>query len=262
MKIEVYNEWDHVNKAEMEGCDEVVLTWDGEYRKGDMIEFSGLTPDKYYVVKVDACIDPALVLIKEKNVVFTVPFYEKKTSYNPLAFLGNRHYISIRKALEHEIKAYRNIALNPFDQHEVAGVYPHASANVETRGEAVFAARNAIDGCIATLSHGEWPYESWGINRQDDAEFTLDFGCEVDFDRIALYTRADFPHDNWWISGTFTFSDGTTETVHMDKKIAEPHFFDISRKGITWIKLGNLIKADDPSPFPALTQIQVFGTVR
>ena len=67
MKIEVYNEWDHVNKAEVEGADEAVLTWDGEYRKGDMIEFSGLTPDKYYVVKVDAVIDPALVLIKEKN---------------------------------------------------------------------------------------------------------------------------------------------------------------------------------------------------
>ena len=138
-------------------------------------------------------------------------------------------------------------------------MYPHASANVETRGEAVFAARNAIDGCIATLSHGEWPYESWGINRQDDAEFTLDFGREVSFDRIVLYTRADFPHDNWWTEATFTFSDGSSETVTMDKKVQEPHIFDISREGIRWIKLGNLIKADDPSPFPALVQIEVYG---
>ena len=259
MKITVYNEWDHVPKAEASSEKIAVLAWDGEYRKGDIIEFSGLDVDAFYVVKVDAAIDPALVLVKEETVLYTVPFYEKKTSYNPLSFFGNRHYVSIRKAEDFEIKSYRNIALNPFDQHEVSGVFPHASANVETRGEAVFAARNAIDGCIATLSHGEWPYESWGINRQDDAEFTLDFGKEVDFDKIVLFTRADFPHDNWWVEATFTFSDGSSEVVKMDKKVAEPHVFNISRKGIIWIKLGKLIKADDPSPFPALTQIEVYG---
>ena len=150
MKISVYNDWDHVPKAESEGQDNVVLAWDGEYRKGDIIEFSGIEPDNFYVVKVDAAIDPALVYITEETVLFTVPFYEKKTSYNPLAFFGNRHYVSIRAAFSFEVEGYRNIAANPFDQHEVAGVYPHASANVETRGEAVFAARNAIDGCIAT----------------------------------------------------------------------------------------------------------------
>jgi hypothetical protein len=259
MKIQVYNEWDHVDKAASCAEDNVVLAWDGEYRKGDIIEFSGLTPGNYYVVKVDAAIDTALVLVEQESVTFPVPFYEKKTSYNPLAFFGNRHYVSIRKAADYEIHAYRNLALNPFDQHEVSGVYPHASANVETRGEAVFAARNAIDGCIATLSHGEWPYESWGINRQDDAELTLDFGTEVDFDRIELYTRADFPHDNWWVEATFSFSDNSTEVVRMDKKVGQPHVFDIKKSGIRWIKLGKLIKADDPSPFPALTQILVYG---
>ncbi len=260
MKICVYNDWDHVPKAECTGQDEVILAWDGEYRKGDIIEFSGITPGQFYVVKVDATIDPSLVLIKQETVLFTVPFYEKKTSYNPLSFWGNRHIVSIRKAEDYEIKSYRNLALNPFDQHEVSGVYPHASANVETRGEAVFAARNAIDGCKATLSHGEWPYESWGINRQDDAEFTLDFGRPVNFDKVVLYTRADFPHDNWWVEATLCFSDGTSEVIKMDKKVQEPHIFGIKKEGIEWIKLGNLIKADDPSPFPALTQIEVYGT--
>ncbi|MBR5968638.1 MAG: carbohydrate-binding protein, partial [Lachnospiraceae bacterium] len=159
-----------------------------------------------------------------------------------------------------EINCYRNLALNPFDQHEECGVFPHASANVETRGEAVFAARNAIDGCIAALSHGEWPYESWGINRQDDAEFRLDFGRKVNIDRIVLYTRSDFPHDNYWIRATLAFSDGSEETVNMEKKVQEPHVFEIKREGIEWIILKNLIKADDPSPFPALTQFMAFGT--
>ena len=30
-------------------------------------------------------------------------------------------------------------------------------------------------------------------------------------------------------------------------------------KTISWLVLKDLIKADDPSPFPALTQIEVFG---
>ncbi|MCR5824589.1 MAG: carbohydrate-binding protein [Lachnospiraceae bacterium] len=260
MKITVYNDWDHVPKAEAEGTDMAVLAWNGEYRKGDVLEFAGLEPDNFYVVRVDAAIQESFVLIKRSEVTFPIPFYEKKESLNPLAFSGSRHYIMIRKAEDFEINAYRNLALNTFDRHEDFGVYPHAYANVETRGESVFEAKNATDGIIAVKSHGEWPYESWGINRQDDAKITVDFGRKVDIDEIRLYTRADFPHDNWWIAGTFTFSDGSTETVRMEKRIGEPHVFKIVRKGITSVSLDGLVKADDPSPFPALTQIEVYGT--
>ncbi len=260
MKIEVYNEWDHVNKAEAEGETRVVLAWDGEYRKGDIIEFSGLKEGSFYQVRVDAVMDEAFIFVETDQIIYPVPFYEKKTSYNPLAFFGNRHYLTIREAEAYEIDSYKNLALNPFDQHDVKFVFPHASANVETRDEAVFAARNAIDGCIATLSHGEWPYESWGINRRDDAQFRLDFGREVDIDEIRLYTRADFPHDNWWIQGTLTFSDGSEKTLDLEKHTAEPHIFGgLEKKRIRYLTLGRLIKADDPSPFPALTQIEVYG---
>ncbi|MCA5010677.1 carbohydrate-binding protein, partial [Clostridioides difficile] len=79
-----------------------------------------------------------------------------------------------------------------------------------------------------------------------------------DLDKIALYTRADFPHDNWWVKAKFTFSDGTEEVVEMEKSV-KPHLFSLERKNITWLKLSDLIKADDPSPFPALTQIEVYG---
>lgn len=260
MKIQVYNDWDHKPKAKAESEDNVVLAWDGEYRHGDVIEFSDIVPNNFYIVRVDATMSEALVLITKDNIRYPIPFYEKRTSYNPVTFFGNRHYISIRKAYDFEVSNYRNLAVNTFDQHEVIGVYPHASANVETRGEAVFAARNAIDGILATNSHGEWPYESWGINRQDDAEIKIDFGREVVIDKVILYTRADFPHDNWWTNGTLSFSDGSSEEITMEKKSGEPHIFNIGKRKVTWIKLGKLIKADDPSPFPALTQIEVYGT--
>ena len=38
-----------------------------------------------------------------------------------------------------------------------------------------------------------------------------------------------------------------------------PHEFMIEKRKVSWIELCDLIKADDPSPFPALTQIEVYG---
>ena len=261
MQIRVYNEIAAQEKATAQGTDQVILVWEGEYCPGDIIEFTGLLPEHFYRVRVDAAIDEALVLPKTDRMCYRIPFDEKKTSYNPVCFTGKRHYLLIRKAEDFEISGVRNLALNPIDQHENGDVFPHAHANVETRGEAVFAARNAIDGVLAAGSHGEWPYESWGINRQADAELTLEFGRPVDICEIRLYTRADFPHDSWWTRATIRFSDGTQMELPMEKKAGEPHCFVLKsiKKEITWLKLGELIKADDPSPFPALTQIEVYG---
>lgn len=245
-------------KAGLEGTGEVVLTWKGEYEVGDVIVMEFDAPG-YYVIQPDDCIEESLVYMTKTELRYTVLFDEKKKAHNPKAFTGDRHYLTLRPAREWEL-GYRNLAKNPADQHEVEGCYPHATANVETRGESVFMARNAIDGMKGVRSHGRWPYSSWGINQQEDAEFTLEFGRPVDFDKIVLYTRADFPHDNWWTEVTLSFSDGTSETVKLADRSYEPHCLDITRKGITWLKFGNLIKADDPSPFPALTQIEVYGT--
>lgn len=245
-------------KCSVTGKGQAVAVYEGVYEPGDRIVFETDKVNDYYVIRVDGAMDEAYVYVTENRVEYTIPFDEKKVSYNPASFTGERHYIVMRRAGEHENRNYRNLAKNVMDQHGDPGCYPHAHANVETRGESVFAARNAIDGVIANESHGAWPYESWGINMQDDAEFTLEFGRAVDVDRICLYTRADFPHDNWWIEATFSFSDGSVETVKMEKS-AEPHVFEMEKRGITWMKLSNLVKADDPSPFPALTQIEVYG---
>ncbi len=246
-------------KAGAAASGQVVLAWDGIYEEGDKIVWTMEAVNQFYVIRMDDTMDENLVYITAPQVEFLIPFGEKKLSYNPKAFTGEQHYLTMRPAEEWEIYTYRNLAKNNMDQHGTPGCYPHASANVETRGESVFAARNAIDGMVAVLSHGNWPYQSWGINRQDDAELTLEFGRAVDFDRIVLYTRADFPHDNWWEQVTFTFSDGSKEVISLEKS-CEPHVIPMEKKGITWLKFGELIKADDPSPFPALTQIEVYGT--
>lgn len=240
------------------GEDFVDLVCMREYQEGDRIELATSEKNLYINWQVDDALGSAFVYLTENNVGYDIPFGEKRISYSPKVFSGDRHYIYAEIARQDEIESYRNLALNPADQHRDVPCYPHATANVETRGESVFAAKNAIDGVRANLSHGQWPYESWGINRQDDAAMKVDFGRKVKTDKVVLYTRSDFPHDNWWVQVTLRFSDGSSLDFPLEKSV-KGHVLTFPEKEITWIELCNLIKADDPSPFPALSQIEVYG---
>lgn len=248
---------DEIASAREDAYVHLVLT-DRAYEKGSTIRIEVEETPGYYMVKLDEALEETLLYLTEKEWTYEIPFDEKKEAYCPQAFSGSVHFLSLRKAEQHEWKRYRNLARNVLDQHEACGVYPHAHANTETRGEAVFAARNAIDGICANRFHGVWPYQSWGINRQADAEITIDFGTQVDIYRIELWTRADFPHDSWWDQVTLEFSDGTVEVCPLEKSW-KPHHLDIVRRGITWVKMRDMHRGSEESPFPALTQIEVYG---
>ncbi len=152
----------------------------------------------------------------------------------------------------------RNLALNPYDASSVKGIYPHASANAQTRGQAIFAPRNAIDGIAVSNKHGFYPYQSWGINKDPNAALQIEFGGSVDLDTLVFTLRADFPHDSYWTEGTVAFSDGSSEHLSFTKTGA-PQAFPIRKNNIQWLRLHNLIKAQDGSPFPALTQLEAWG---
>lgn len=238
--------------------DEVHVVYEQAYQPGDCIEFEISDKNQFVWLQLDDALGKSMVYLTGKF-SYCIPFEEKRTNLSPKAFWGTRHLLSARIARDYEIAQYRNLAYNVCDQHLIENLYPHATANVETRGEAVFAVQNAIDGVTLNASHGEWPYESWGINRQDDAKMRIDFGREVAVDRLILYTRADFPHDNWWEQVSFTFSDGSSLDMKMEKSY-KPHEITFEAKKITWLEMHDMKKADDPSPFPALTQIEVYGT--
>ena len=243
--------------CEKSGKDEVVMVYAGEYQEGDCFELEVDEVNTFYYVQFDDVKGKSLVYLTGK-VRYAVPFGEKAINTSPRLFKGDKHLLCVSKMQEEEKGNYRNLAENVWDQHGEVNCYPHASANVETRGESVFAALNAIDGVLASENHGAWPYESWGINRRDDAAWKLEFGRPVDIDKIAFYSRADFPHDNWWVKATMTFSDGSKEVLDL-VKTGEAQYFDIKKQGIEWLVLDELIKADDPSPFPALIQLKVYG---
>lgn len=248
------------------GEEEILLVYPKEYESGDRLVFTTDETPGFYVIRVDGAMDEAYVYLTRGRLEYTIPFEQgnplnmDRISYCPGSFFGKQHYITMRKAKKGENKNYRNLAKNVMDQHDDTGCYPHVHANAETQGPIapLFSARNVIDGVLANAGHWPWPYQSWGIDQREDAEITLEFGRPVDMEELRLTTRADFPHDSWWVQATITFSNGTSEVVKLDKKV-QPQPFPIRRQGITWLKVGKLIKADDPSPFPALTQIEVYG---
>ncbi|SHO47273.1 carbohydrate-binding protein [Anaerocolumna xylanovorans] len=245
-------------KTSKKGESAVNLVWTEEYREGDRIVIIAQEKNRYLHIQVDDALGAAFVYVTKNEIIYQIPFGEARLSLSPKAFSGNGHLISVREAMEGEVRNYRNLALNVMDQHGDTGCYPHASANVETRGEAVFAAKNAIDGVTENHSHGIWPYTSWGINRREDAEFKLEFGRDVIIDKICLYTRADFPHDSWWEMVTLTFSEGSEINWELEKS-DKAHILELNGKKAEWLLLHKLKQADDPSPFPALSQLEVYG---
>lgn len=244
-------------KATSCGEDFVALDFRGEYQEGDSITIKSEAPT-FIVARPEDSIPPVLGWLSSEYQM-TVPFGEKMSGHSPKCFVGDCHILTARLAYPEEISAYRNLAFNPFDCHENSGFFPHASANVETRGEAVFAARNAINGNTANISHGRWPYESWGINRQDDAQIKIDFGRRVTIDQAIITLRADFPHDNWWHEATLEFSDGSKQTISLVKS-ANPQKIKLDKKTVEWVIMKDMKKDEnDESPFPALTQIELWG---
>lgn len=245
----------HVMELEEEGfthlaCQEL------EYEAGDKYRITTEHPNQYLVVQMDEALYPSLIYVKGTVWEYELPLSYKQ-AYPEKAFTGRQHYVSARYATDIEIGQYRNLALNAHDQKHDSNAFPHAHANIETRNDPTFFARNAIDGIYANFGHGEYPYQSWGINQQADAALTLEFGRKVEIDRLGLVLRGDFPHDSWWKEVTVQFSDGSEE-VFYPEKIRSVQYFDIAARKVEWLVLKNLIRGDE-APFPALTQIEVLG---
>ena len=241
------------------GVELAVLAHTAVYEEGDMICLEVDKPGCLVEVQLDDAMRPAVLFLQHNVLYYKVPFGELRTAISPKAFSGNSHVLTARVLDDAEAGVRRNLALNPYDGFAAPAVFPHADANVETRDEAVFAARNAIDGIYANNSHGMFPYGSWGINKRDDAEWKLDFGREVAVDEIRITLRADFPHDNYWSTCTVQFSDGSRESLEL-AKTASPQCFSIQSRKITELTLKDLIKGNGNSPFPALTQFEAWGT--
>ena len=190
------------------------LVYDEEYEPGDRIMLSVSKAGGYYVLQLEDTLAPALVYVTRPEAEYRIPHGDDRIVFSPRTFPAAAT-LSVRAiARPEEVAARRNLAFNPYDRHGDTGIYPHARANVETRGEAVFAAYNAIDGIYENGSHGEWPTRAGASTGDLNAEWTLSFGRPVGIDELRLTLRADFPHDSWWGKRCRrAFSDGSEETL-------------------------------------------------
>lgn len=165
--------------------------------------------------------------------------------------------IGARPASQAELGSYRNLARNPYDVSAAANHFPHATASSECRGSPVFAARNAIDGWLRNQGHGAWPFQSWGPEKRIDVTWQVDFGREVQVDRVVLHLRADLPHDHQWNAAALEFSDGQRIRLSL-ARTHEPQAFGFSPRTTQWLRLVEF-RASEPLGWCALTEFEAWG---
>ncbi len=244
---------------EVSAEEKAILVYPRPYQEGDYLKICGDGAPCHLRVCVDQTVASGCVYLPEGEMIYKIPFGESMRAYPPNAFQGSKHLIIAEVMTEEEVQTYRNIAENPVDQRGDVTAYPHATANVETRGESVFAARNVIDGWIINHKHGDWPFQSWGIGIREDAWLKIDFGREVEMKEVEIFIRADFPHDAYWTQTVISLSDGTEHVLPLTKT-GKGQRFDLGTHKITWLKFDRMVKCtDSESPFPALTELRVYG---
>ena len=243
--------------AETSHPDTAMLCVDREWAEGDRLVV--LTEkDSHLWVRMDVTLAEGEVYLPEGEMNWLIPQGEHRLAYAPGAFEGKRHIVTVRRMEPEELSALRDLARNPADLRGNTNFYPHCTANVETRNESVFAARNVIDGLRFNTCHGEWPFESWGIGARTDAWCRIDFGREIIAERMALTLRADFPHDAYWVSGHAVDSNGKEIAFDLEKT-GERQWINLEGRRVRWLQLERMIKSDDPSAFPSLRAWEVFG---
>lgn len=257
MKIELTNRLsEHIASAE--GGDVVTLNINKAYGFEDILKFE-TKPESFVEITIDPHIVPSIVYTPTGVLEYQIPVNAKTKAYHPETFQGDSHTITMKTVSSDYLKTRRNLALNGLDKRWDTGYFPHASANVVTRDEPWFEAKNAIDGCLEREGHGSYPYQSWGGGLRDDLEFSLDFGRPVVVDEIVIYLRADYvdDHDINWESGVIEMSNGFVLDINMTKS-SEGQSFTFPPQTITSFKF-NQLKREISAAFSALTQIEVYG---
>ena len=253
----------------------IEATYEGVLEPGYKIRVS-LNSCEFIAVKLDPTLAESIVWVPNKSFDFIVPdMAQRRACYAPGAFAGESHPMTVREPEDDEIYAYRQISLNSHDRHGNMRFYPHAYANFVTREEPCFYERNAIDGVVNNQGHGAYPYHSWAGGARNDLEWWLDFGRDVEIDKLVFFLRADFkhdqngvPHDSYWKSIDIEFSDGeiihgefTLDGSDLNPKNSEGVAIEFEKKVTRTIHLFNFTQVTEKLSFAALTQLQAFGTV-
>ena len=243
-------------KAEFKG--EVIdVVYNDLYKEGDT---AYITCDTDFVaVSFDESQKQSIVYVPDHDFLYPMPMGAAIVAYDGESWSRAEHRIVIKPIEDEEAFSLRNIALNSVDFTANQKTFPHASANFVTRGDPVFEAKNAIDGVCDNSSHGQYPYHSWAAGAREDMIYTIDFGCEVEVEKIIFYLRADFPHDTYWKSLNVEFSDRTKAHAEFEMTADGQELILPESKKTTSITLIDFKQVSEPLSWAALSQIEVIG---
>ena len=144
----------------------------------------------------------------------------------------------------------RNLAVNPdaFTYHLRS--YPRVTANSHYRYRPEFSPVHLIDG---RRDGGE----SWRPERRTDLRATIEFGREVEIEKVILTLSPSEGQTKTWTSAELEFSDGTTVPMTL-QCTAEPQEFSFPAKKSTAISLVRL-KEEFPLGDNRIAEWEVFG---
>ena len=221
---------------------------------------------KHFYFNLDSRVKEALIYAPDGVFEYTVP--SSADLQNTMPFTLREHNfptISARLPSYQELAAEKNIALNPYatatDDHNNA--FPHATTNSafpqtgNGNGDANYRARCAIDGFVNNKFHGEYPAQSWGPAQNVNGLFyEINFGRSVKANRLELYIRADFPHDDPFNNVEVEFSDGTKQNLGGLQRTADAQKFNLNGKETSSVKLYCTASSNTWAGF---TQVEVYG---
>jgi len=265
------------------------LSYSKALQAGDIIEIAS----DYSYIKVNLFdgLGEQIIYSPSGQITFQIPSAASQAIYPADTFKGTSHEFTASVATDSEVAAAnRNLAVNPYDYMYVdekndadaatldsellnsaaveggqVTAYPHAYANRVTRNEVGFYARNAIDGGVTANGHGNYPYQSWGYNQKDDAEFVVYFGREVTLNKVAFVLRADYSgtkeHDTYWDGAMVEFSDGSSQNVTLEKS-GDKQEISLTKEVKTTsvrIKSMNAVQSAQSENFAALTEFEAYG---
>ena len=255
LKLKIINK-DGVELFSAQG-QKIEAEYKGTFSEGDKILIDAKMCE-YISLKLDDTLKQSIIYVPSGKFEFNVPFGDLRAGYAEEAFMGDTHILYAEEADEFAFDV-RNIALNPYDQRGQKRYFPHAYANLVTREAPCFFERNAIDGVAENHGHGNYPYHSWAGGAREDLEYFIDFGQEVEVEKLVFFLRADFPHDTYWKALDVEFSDKTRVTADFVKTADGQELVLEEKKKTRTIHLTNFKQAELPFSWAALSQVEVIG---
>ncbi len=144
----------------------------------------------------------------------------------------------------------RNLAVNEDAYTYHLRSYPRATSNSHNRYRPEFSPSHAVDGKRGTDRY-------WRPARRTDLWFMLEFGREVETERVVIVLHQNQGQDRTWTNAALEFSNGTKLPIEL-KNTSEPQEFSFANQACTWVKLVDL-RERFPLVDNGIVEFEVYG---